>query len=235
MPLHDVRFPGESEDYRRARDELLQAEIELRDRIEAVAAQRRRLPLGGEAPCDYVFQEWDTATASARTVGLSELFEDGKDTLFLYSFMYVDGPDGTPLGAPCPSCTSIIDALAGQARHITQQVNLAVAAKVPIERFRAHAHTERWADIRLLSSADSSYNRDYHTESPEGSQWPLATVFVRRDGRIHHFWTCETFYAPTAPGRHPRHVDFMWPLWNVLDTTPAGRGADWNPRLEYDR
>jgi predicted dithiol-disulfide oxidoreductase (DUF899 family) len=234
-PLHGVRFPGESEKYRRARDELLRAEIELRERTEAVAAQRRRLPLGGEVPSDYVFQEWDPATASPRAVRLSELFADGSDTLFLYSFMYVDGPDGTPLSSPCPSCTSIIDALAGQARHIAQRANLAVAAKVPIERFRAHAHSERWADIRMLSAADTTYNSDYHTESPDGSQWPLASVFVRRDGRIHHFWTSELFYAPSAPGQHPRHVDFIWPLWHVLDTTPAGRGSDWQPQLEYDR
>jgi predicted dithiol-disulfide oxidoreductase (DUF899 family) len=29
-PLHEVRFPGESDEYRRARFELLQAEIDLR-------------------------------------------------------------------------------------------------------------------------------------------------------------------------------------------------------------
>ena len=35
MTLHPVRFPGESDEYRRARDELLGAEIELRRQIEA--------------------------------------------------------------------------------------------------------------------------------------------------------------------------------------------------------
>jgi predicted dithiol-disulfide oxidoreductase (DUF899 family) len=48
--LHEVRFPGESDEYRAARDALLRAEIELREPTEAVAAQRRRLPLGGEVP-----------------------------------------------------------------------------------------------------------------------------------------------------------------------------------------
>jgi Bacterial protein of unknown function (DUF899) len=37
---------GASEEYRRARSELRRAEAELRDRIEAVAAMRRALPLG---------------------------------------------------------------------------------------------------------------------------------------------------------------------------------------------
>ena len=89
--LHEGRFPGESDEYRRARDELLQAEVDLRRQIEAVAAQRRELPLGGEVPVDYTFEEWDADTDAARPVRLSELFEDGKDTLFLYSFMFIPG------------------------------------------------------------------------------------------------------------------------------------------------
>jgi predicted dithiol-disulfide oxidoreductase (DUF899 family) len=27
-------------------------------------------------------------------------------------------------------------------------------------------------------------------------------------------------------------VDLLWPLWNVLDLTPKGRGTDWYPRLQ---
>ena len=55
-PLHTTRFPSETGEYRRARDELLRAEIELRRNSEAVNAQRRELPLGGEVPTDYVFE-----------------------------------------------------------------------------------------------------------------------------------------------------------------------------------
>ena len=40
------RFPGESAEYRRARNDLLAEEIELRRHIERVAAQRRALPPG---------------------------------------------------------------------------------------------------------------------------------------------------------------------------------------------
>ena len=72
--LHEVRFPGESDEYRRARNELLQAEIDLRRQIEAVAAQRRTLPLGGAVPSDYEFDEWDEGANTARPVRLSELF-----------------------------------------------------------------------------------------------------------------------------------------------------------------
>jgi predicted dithiol-disulfide oxidoreductase (DUF899 family) len=52
-------------------------------------------------------------------------------------------------------------------------------------------------------------------------------VFVRRDGAIHHTYTPETFFAPMQPGQSPRHIDPLWPLWNVLDLTPGGRGEDW--------
>jgi predicted dithiol-disulfide oxidoreductase (DUF899 family) len=232
--LHDVRFPGESDEYRRAREDLLRAELELREQIEVVAEQRRRLPLGGAVQSDYEFREWDTRTGSPQAVKLSQLFDGDKDTLFLYSFMFRPSPDGDPLGSPCPACTSIIDAVSGQSRHVTQHVNLAIAAKAPIERLRAHAYSRGWADIRMLSSAENSYNRDYHAEAPDGSQWPIATVFVRRGGAIRHCWSSELFYVSAAAGQNARHVDFMWPLWNILDTTPGGRGIDFNLHLEYE-
>jgi len=28
-------------------------------------------------------------------------------------------------------------------------------------------------------------------------------------------------------------VDMIWPLWNLFDLTPEGRGTDWYPRLAY--
>ena len=51
-----ITFPGESPEYRAARDRLLEQEIELRRATEAVAAARRELPPGGAVPEDYVFQ-----------------------------------------------------------------------------------------------------------------------------------------------------------------------------------
>ena len=231
--LHDVRFPGESDEYRRARNELLQSEIDLRRQIEAVAAQRRKLPLGGIVPRDYTFEEWDGGKNAPKPVRLSELFEDGKDTLFLYSHMFIPGKAGLPLEQGCPSCTSIIDAIDGAARHVSQPINFAVVARVSIAQFRAHAQARGWSHARLLSSAKNTYNRDYHAETPDGEQLPMATVFARRDGTIHHFWSSELFLVPPDPGQDMRHVDFMWPLWSILDLTPEGRGTDWRPELEY--
>ena len=51
-----VRFPGESADYRAARDRLLEQEVELRRAMEGVAAARRALPPGGPVLEDYVFE-----------------------------------------------------------------------------------------------------------------------------------------------------------------------------------
>lgn len=209
--LHDEHFPNESEAYRAARDELLGAEVELRHHTEKVAALRRDLPLGGEIAEDYVFSEWDEKTNTVRPVRLSELFAADKDTLFVYSFMFVPDEAGNPIGSPCPNCTSIIDAVAGEARHVTQRINFAVSAKVPIEQFREHGQSRGWANTR--------------------SQWPMATVFVRRDGRIYHSWSSELFLV-SQPAAETRHVDFMWPLWSILDCTPEGRG-DWMPALRY--
>src|SRR6202022_2858898 len=155
--LHEVRFPGESDECRRARGEPLKAEVDLRRQIEAMATQRRELPLGGVVPRDYIFEEWDAGKNAARPVRLSELFADGKDTLFLYNHMFIPGKAGLPLEEGCPSCTSIIDAMDGAVPHLTQQINLGLVAKVPIAQFRAHAESRGWRHARLLASANNTY------------------------------------------------------------------------------
>lgn len=227
---HEVRFPGESPAYRVARDDLLRAEIALRRQTEEVAAQRRRLPPGGLVPTDYVFDEGNIDNDEVRHVRLSGLFEDGKDTLMLYSFMY--GPDAD---APCPLCTSFMDAIDGELRHITQRINFAAAARSPIRRFRDHARDRGWRSLRLLSSSANTFNADYHAEDSDGGQQPIAHVFVRTPEGIRHAYSTELFFAATDPGQSPRHIDSMWPLWNVFDLTPTGRGDDWWPELEYSR
>ena len=220
--LHDVRFPNESAAYRDARNELLQAEIDLRRRGEQVAALRRRLPPGGEIAQDYEFE------GDEGPVQLSQLFGD-KDTLVAYSYMY--GPD---MAQPCPYCTSMLDGLDGQAPHIGQRVSLAVIAKSPLARIKAFTGPRGWRHLRLFSSAANSYHRDYHGEAADGEQLPMLNVFSRGGDRIHHVFATEMFFAPTEPGQHPRHIDMIWPVWNVLDMTPDGRGESFLLKLNYD-
>jgi predicted dithiol-disulfide oxidoreductase (DUF899 family) len=228
-----MQFPGETPAYRAARERLLDAERDLRRDIEKVAAMRRELPLGGIVAQDYVFEEGarDLAdTTTVRSVKLSELFDpSGRlNTLVLYSFMF--GPN---MKQACVSCTSILDSLNGASPHITQRVNLAIVATSPLARIREFARGRGWNNLRLLSSANNTYNRDYYGETAEGSQMPSLNVFVRRGRAIHHFYHTELLFAPNEPGQDARHVDLIWPLWNVFDFTPDGRGTDWYPRLAY--
>ena len=223
----DRRFyPNEQPEYRKARNELLDAEAALRDQLERVAALRRTLPLGGELEQDYRFEERDAA-AGVRSVKLSELFGAGRDSLLIYGFMY--GPN---MERACPMCTSFLDSLDAAAPHITQRVNLAVCARSPIDRVADFGASRGWSNLRLLSSASNSYQYDYLAESDDGSQLPMANVFMRRGGRIWHFWGSELLFQPYPTG-NSRHVDLLWPLWNALDLTPEGRGESWYPALEY--
>jgi predicted dithiol-disulfide oxidoreductase (DUF899 family) len=218
-----MNLPGESTQYREARDRLLQAEAELRRQTEAVAAMRRELPPGGVVPQDYVFDGVDGE------VRFSELFGD-HDTLVVYSFMF---PRALDDDSPCPSCSSILESLDGAARHLGQVVALAVVAKAPLPRILEYAQHRGWRELRLLSSAANDYNRDYNAEGSDGSQAPILNVFARRDDEIRHFWASELMTAPRDDGQEPRHVDFIWPIWNVLDATPDGRGTGWSPQREY--
>ena len=67
-----VHFPNESADYRRARQELLAEEIELRRHIERVAELRRALPPGGEVKKNTSSKaraarpRWRTCSATSR-------------------------------------------------------------------------------------------------------------------------------------------------------------------------
>jgi predicted dithiol-disulfide oxidoreductase (DUF899 family) len=239
-----IRFPGESDEYRRERNRLLEAEVGLRRAIEQVAAQRRALPPGGVVPEDYTFEEASDGTE----VRFSDLFEPGKDTLVVYSFMFPrysgdtrPGPSEgetarLPLAeTPCASCTSILDSLDGAARHLSQRLNLIAVAHSDPDRIRNFASERGWRHLRLLSSRGNTYNRDYHAQTPEGEQMPILNVFVRDGAVFRHTWATELMYAPREEGMEPRHVDSIWPIWHVLDMTPEGRGEGSDfPALRYE-
>jgi len=214
----------------------------LRRAIERVAAQRRALPRGGAVPEDYRFED----AASGDEVPFSDLFPPGKDTLVIYSFMFPRSPRDTrpdpggetgklPLAqTPCASCTSILDSLDGAALHLERGLGLVVVAKSDPERIRTFARERGWRNLRLLSSRNNSYNRDYHAEDDAGDQLPIANVFVREGDEIRHAWATELLFAPRDEGMDARHVDSIWPLWSVLDMTPAGRAIATNfPALDY--
>ena len=239
-----ISFPGESAEYRTARNRLLVQEIELRRATEAVAASRRSLPPGGAIREDYVFQGAGPDGAP-RSVRLSELFEPGKNSLVIYNFMFPRDPsDTSPVPAfgktallpvdeaPCPGCTALLDQLDGAAEHARQHVSLVVVAKTSLPNLLTFAEERGWRRLRLLSSAANTYNRDYHGETAEGLQRPMLNVFHRDQDAIRHFWASELLCARTDGDQEPRHVGTIEPLWNLFDLTPEGR-PNWHEQMSY--
>jgi len=221
--FHDKSYPGETADYRTARDRLLTAELELDAKVQDVARLRRELPAGGLLKEDYVFEE--IIDGSVSQVPLSALFPNDKTTLLLYSFMYSED-----MAEACPACLSITDGFSNLTGHIADRMGLVVVGKSPAARLKALASSQGWDRIRMVSSHGNTYNRDYFAESADGNQLPLANVFVKSADGIRHFWGSELFYVD-RPG-HPHHVDQIWPIWHMFDLTPEGR-QDWFPKLAY--
>jgi predicted dithiol-disulfide oxidoreductase (DUF899 family) len=162
-----MKTPGQSSEYRVARDRLLEKEIELRRAIEDVAIARRSLPQGGEVPEDYIFESADPGTI--REVRLSQLFGPGKDSLVIYNFMFPRHPeDDRPRPAngglaqlpldqgPCPSCVAFLDQLDGAAAHVEQKMNLAVIAKAPIDQIAVIARERGRICLRVSSNRSPS-------------------------------------------------------------------------------
>ncbi len=231
-----LQFPNEDATYRTARNALLEQEMELRRKVEQVAAMRRALPPGGVIKEDYRF------FGENGPVKLSELFQGGKDTLALYSFMF--GPERE---SPCPGCTHFLDGLDGQVRHIDQRLNFYIVARSPLPRILDFAKQRPWPQLHFLSTDGNSYDEDYFGEAAKLSpavrkqqdfkdgkisEMPILNVFKREGNTIRHTWGSELLYVPPEPGQEYRHNDMMDPLWNILDTTPEGRG-NFHPKLSY--
>jgi predicted dithiol-disulfide oxidoreductase (DUF899 family) len=214
-----AHFPNETPEYRKARNALLAEEIELRRHNEHVAELRRRMPLGGEVPEDYIFEG---ETGRSR---LSDLFGD-KKTLVLYSMMF--GPERQ---RPCPMCTALLTSWEGTARNLRERVALAVTARSPIKRILDFKKERGWQNLQMYSDGKGNFTRTY--VSAEDDDVPALNIFTRRNGTIYHFWAGEMSGEMADPGQDPRGAPDPDPLWSILDLTPEGRGGDWYPKLEY--
>jgi len=227
-----LTFPNESAEYRKARNALLSEEMALRKQIEAVAAQRRALPPGGEVPEDYVFERIGE-NGMPENVAMSKLF-GRHSTLILHSFMY--GPE---LARPCPMCTQLLDSINGGARHVVQRASLHVVAKSPLARLIAWACEREWTHHRFLSTAGNRYDADYFGDSPRlpdairkrrdpkggaDRDDTMFNVFRLVDGKVRHFCGSELSWAPEEPGQNHRSGDAVSALYGMLDMTPEGRG-----------
>ncbi len=206
--MSEAKYPNESDEYRKARDELLEEEKLLVEKTKAVAEKRRQLPLGGQLKEDYEFQ-WANDGKVGDTVHLSELFGD-KQTLILYNFMYGDGWDN-----PCLSCTSLMDGFDRTAYQVVADAAFCGIAKASAEKINEWAKTRGWTQINLVSGAGTTYQADYKCQGEnDDMQWPILHVFRKTDDGIFHFWGTEL---------QGNHVDTVWPYWNLMDFTPEGR------------
>lgn len=214
-------FPNESSEYRRARTALLAEEIELRRQIQRVAAMRRKLPPGSE-PKDYRFLD-----ENGEEVRLADMF-GRHDTLFTYFWMY--GPERS---RPCPMCTSFVGSLDIPAIDIQQRLSIAIIGRSPVARQLAFARERGWRNLKFYQTVGDDFPRDYRALSPEGDEGAAVLVWQRIDGKVHLSWAAEGGEATADPGFDPHLAPDPTPLWTILDWTPAGRGTDWYPKLEY--
>ncbi|MDX1482165.1 MAG: DUF899 family protein [Woeseiaceae bacterium] len=220
------RFPNETDAYRQARNDLLDAEVELRAHIEAVAAQRRRLPPGGKVAEDYRFER-PLPDGGAESVTLDALFGE-HDSLLIYTMMF-----GAEWDAPCPSCASIVDSINANARAVAETSGIAVVAAATADQIRDWSRRRHWT-MDIVSGAGSSYILDYAGfETDDPGLVSCMNAFRRTADGIFHFWASELLSRPMDNG-HPRHVDSIWPMWNLLDMTPQGRGDAIIPKQDYE-
>lgn len=208
--MSTLRYPNESEEYRKARDALLKDEQELIDQVRAVTQKRRKLPLGGQLKENYTF-EWANDGKVGDKVKFSELFGD-KDTLVIYSMMY-----GPSWDNPCLSCTSLVDGFDRNCYQLDKSgAAFVVIAKAAAKKINALAKRRSWTQMPLVSGLHSSFQADYNCQWNDDEEMArtMMNVFVKQDGRIFHFWGSE---LPT------NNVDMVWPYWNLMDMTPQGR------------
>ena len=132
-------------------------------------------------------------------------------------------------------CNSIIDGIDGMVFHAEQRVNIAVVAKTSIGKLMQWAKGRGWKNVHLLSSLNNTYNADYFGEDEKQNQWPMLNVFRKTNEGIFHFYATELLLAPSDKGLDGGHVDSIWPLWNLFDLIPEGRGTNWYPKPEYEK
>jgi predicted dithiol-disulfide oxidoreductase (DUF899 family) len=200
------------DEWRKAHDALLAKEKEFTHARDALAAERRRLPME-RIDKTYTFE------GPNGPVTLLDLF-DGRPQLLLYHFMFTKGVNGWP-SAGCPGCSMFMDNL-GQftLTHLAQRdVSFAIVSRGPLENLLTYKKRMGW-NANWVSSAKNSFNVDFGLSTERGENHGLS-VFVRDGNDI--FRT----YFTTARGLEPAGT-----VWSLLDLTPFGRQESWEDSPE---
>ena len=189
-----------------ARAKLLIKEKESMRARDALAAERRKLPMV-EITKDYTFTGPD-ATASLR-----DLF-DGRRQLIIYHFMFAPSE-----GEGCERCSFVADNI-GHLSHLhardTSLILVSRATLVEIAPFKARMG---WT-VPWFSSFGSDFNADFGVSTNDGESFGLS-VFLRDSDRIFR-----TYFTSG------RGVDVLLTTYSYLDLTPFGRQEDWEESPE---
>jgi predicted dithiol-disulfide oxidoreductase (DUF899 family) len=197
---------SESE-WRAARQALLAREKDLTHARDALAAERRRLPMV-RVEKEYVF------LGPEGNVSLRDLFA-GRRQLLLYHFMFAPGVHGWP-AAGCPGCSMFVDNI-GQFTPVHLQardISLALVSRAPLANIQAYRQRMSWPH-RWVSSEGNTFNVDYGLTTQEGEGHGLSVLLL--DG-------AEIFrtYFTSARGS-----EGLGNVWGFLDATPFGRQETW--------
>jgi predicted dithiol-disulfide oxidoreductase (DUF899 family) len=193
------------EEWNAAHQALLVKEKEATRARDALATQRRTLPVQ-EIGKDYVFEGPDGPA------GLVDLFE-GRGQLILYHFMFAPGVEGWP-SAGCPGCSMFVDQVGHLAHFHARDTGFALVSLAALESIERYRRRMNWS-IPWFSSAGSDFNRDFGVTSDRGETFGLS-AFIRDGDRVYRS------YFTSGRG-----VEALGSVWTFLDLTPLGRQEDW--------
>jgi predicted dithiol-disulfide oxidoreductase (DUF899 family) len=188
-------------EWQAARAALLIEEKALTERLDALAAARRRLPMV------RVDKHYDFAGPHGRA-RLLDLFA-GRRQLLLYHFMFEpDAAEG------CPGCSMLVDNMGHPAHLHARDVSRVLVSRAPLPALQTYAQRMGWR-IPWYSSHGSDFNADFGVSTPDGETFGLS-VFLR-DGD-------DVFHTYFTDGRGAEHLGSNW---TYLDLTPYGRQETW--------
>jgi predicted dithiol-disulfide oxidoreductase (DUF899 family) len=190
-----------------ARAAFLVKEKEMTRARDALAAQRRRLPMV-RIEKNYVF---DGANGK---VSLLELFE-GRPQLLIYYFMFAPGVSGWPT-AGCPGCSMFVDNIGQFAlTHLAaRDVSFTLASRAPLENLLAYKKRMSWS-TPWVSSANNTFHDDLGLVADDGERHQL-NVFLRDGNNIYRTYSTQA-----------RGSEGVGNVWGFLDATPFGRQEEW--------
>jgi predicted dithiol-disulfide oxidoreductase (DUF899 family) len=188
-------------DWHVAREALLVKEKQATRAGDALAAERRRLPMVRVAR-EYVFEGPDGDAT------LLDLFERRRQ-LIVYHFMFAPHVDGWP-DAGCEGCSMFVDNVGHLAHLHARDTSMALVSEASVEQFEAYRKRMGW-EIPWYSLAGSDFSADHGITTGFG-----LNVFLR-DGD-------DVFRTYSMSGRG---VEALGSIWTFLDLTPLGRQEEW--------